>query len=89
MWKYLLEIYRMLKTGGHTFIHTTNLKAPGGWEHFSSQDEFSVEGHYPISPEIIEILAEHSGLRIIKTSSPDTKNFYLNRDYLVIMRKEA
>ena len=89
MWKYFVQIHRALKGGGHAFIHTTNLKAPGGWERFSSQDEFSVGGHYPISPEIIEILAEHSGLSITRTSTPDPSNFYLNRDYLVIVEKGA
>lgn len=89
MWKYFRQIHRALRTGGHAFIHTSNLKAPGGWERFSSQEEFSVIDHYPISPEIIDILAERSGLKIIKSSIPDPANFYLNRDYLVILEKNG
>ena len=89
MWKYFVQIHGALQVGGRAFIHTTNLMAPGGWEHFSNQDEFSVMGQYPISPEIIGILAEHSGLSITKTSTPDPTNFYLNRDYLVIVEKRA
>ena len=84
-----MQIHRALQIGGRAFIHTTNLKAPGGWEHFSSQAEFRVESHYAVSPEIIEILAEHSGLSITRTSTPDPSNFYLNRDYLVIVEKRA
>lgn len=87
MWKYFVQIHRALRQGGHAFIHTTNLKAPGGWGRFCSQKEFRVAGHYFISPEIVEILAQHSGLKIIKTSSPDPTNFYLNRDLLVVLHK--
>lgn len=87
IWKYFQEIRRALKKGGKAFLHTTNLKAPGGWERFTSQAEYMVEGHYFISPEIIEIFAAHSGMRIIKTSTVDPSNFYLNRDYLFVMEK--
>ena len=87
MWKYFVEIYRGLKQDGHSFIHTTNLKSPGGWERFKSQQEFNVGTHYFISPEIVEILATHSGFKIIKASTHDPTNFYLGRDYLIILEK--
>ena len=87
IWKYFQEIRRVLKKGGKAFLHTTNLKAPGGWERFTSQSEYMVEGHYFISPETIGILAGHAGFRIIKTSTVDPSNFYLNRDYLFVMEK--
>lgn len=88
MWRYFNEFNRILKNGGRAFIHTANLKAPGGWERFSKQHAYAVEGHYFISPEIIDILAEHSSFRIIKRSAIDAANFYLNRDYLVVLEKQ-
>jgi|GEM_PF-1164654 len=87
MRNYFSEINLILKQGGKAFIHTTNLKAPDGWKRFSSQDTYTIEGHYFISPEIVDILAQHSNLRIIKKSSIVSSNFYLNRDYLVILEK--
>lgn len=91
LWKYFQEIAGALKSGGRAFIHTTNLRAPGGWKRFTSQNEYSILGHYFISPEIVDILASHSGLRIIKTSprvsdSSET-NYYLKRDFLVVLEK--
>jgi SAM-dependent methyltransferase len=87
IWKYFCGIARLLKPGGKTFVHTANLKAPGGWERFASQDSYAVEGHYFLCPEMIGILAEHSGFKIVKASTPDPGNFYLNRDYLVVLEK--
>jgi cyclopropane fatty-acyl-phospholipid synthase-like methyltransferase len=88
MWKYFREIQRVLKTGGTAFLHTSNLMAPGGWKNFSEQNTFEIVDHYFISPEIVSILARQSGLKIIKTSTPDPTNFYLNRDYLFILKKD-
>lgn len=91
LWKYFQEIAGVLKSGGRAFIHTTNLRAPDGWKRFVSQNEYSVLGHYFISPEIVEIFASHSGLRIIKTSPPvvdsGETNYYLRRDFLVVLEK--
>lgn len=91
LWKYFQQIAGVLKSGGKAFIHTTNLRAPDGWKRFISQNEYSVLGHYFISPEIVEIFACHSGLRIIKTSAPvsdgSEANHYLKRDFLVVLEK--
>lgn len=87
MWKYFKEINIILKKGGRAFIHTTNLKSPGGWEQFSSQKVYSPETHYFVSPEIIGILAQHSNLKIIKSSTVDPNNMYLNKSYMVILEK--
>lgn len=87
MWKYFRAFRAILKDGGRAFVHTTNLMAPGGWARFQQQSGYSIEGHHFISPEIVSILAVRSGLQIIKTSAPDPSNFYLNRDYLVILQK--
>lgn len=87
MWRYFEELPVILKAGGKAFIHTTNLGAPDGWKRFTAQRSYSVEGHYFISPEIVAILAERSGLRIVKRSTPDPSSFYLNRDYLVVLEK--
>ena len=87
IWKYFNEIRTVLREGGKAFVHTTNLKAPKGWEWFSSQDTYSVGGGYFVCPEIIDVLAQHSNLRIVKRSSIDPSNFYLGRDYLVVLEK--
>lgn len=87
IWKYFKEIKRVLKKGGKAFIHTTNLKAPGGWNKFSKQDRYNVITQYFISPEIVQIFAEHSGLKIIKTSIPDATNIYLKDGYLAVLEK--
>jgi len=87
MWKYFFEIQKILKKGGKSFIHTTNLKAPGGWNRFVNQDEYDPAYHYFISPEIVHLLAQHSKLEIIKSLKVFPDNFYLYRDYLVILEK--
>lgn len=89
MWKYFREIFRVLKPGGHAFLHTSNLASPGGWEHFSSQSTYNVSNHYFICPQIIDILADKAKLLIVKNSQHDPSNFYLHRDFLFVMRKEA
>jgi SAM-dependent methyltransferase len=88
MWKYFTEIHNALKAGGKAFIHTTNLKSPGGWERFASQEDYDPQYHYFISPEIVDILAQHSNFRIVKSSKINSNNFYLYRDYLVILEKK-
>lgn len=87
IWRYFLGIHGLLKKGGKAFVSTANLKAPKGWQRFAGQDTYSIEGHYFISPEIVHILAERAHLKVIKTSAPDSKNFYFDRDYLVVLEK--
>jgi SAM-dependent methyltransferase len=86
IWSYFSEFRKILKKEGLIFLHTSNLKAPGGWERFASQQEYKVEGHYFISPEIVNILAEKAGFDIVKRSEVTT-NFYYKRDYLFILKK--
>ena len=87
MWKYFREIGNLLKSGGKAFVHTANLAAPDGWARFAQQEEASVGGHYFVSPEIVHVLASRGGFKIIKSSTPDPGNVYLNRDYLVVLEK--
>lgn len=87
MWKYFREIGRVLRKGGRAFLHTSNLCAPGGWKSFSNQESYSVIRHYFISPEIVNTLAERADLAIVKESSIDPGNFYLNRDYLFVVER--
>ncbi len=86
-WRYFLEIARALKPGGRAFLHTSNLRAPGGWEDFTSQELFTVSGHYFITPDTIALFAEKAGLEIVKDSTPSSDNFYLHRDYLFVLKK--
>jgi cyclopropane fatty-acyl-phospholipid synthase-like methyltransferase len=85
IWNYFKEIKKILKKGGRVCLHTTNLKAPKGWDRFNKQKFYSVEGHYFITPDIIKLFAEKAGYKIIKTSQVDTSNFYYSRDFLFLM----
>jgi SAM-dependent methyltransferase len=87
MWKYVREMRRTLKPGGKALVHTANLRAPGGWERFSAQDEYSIEGHYFITPEVFRTLLGHAELKAVAESKPDPENFYLNRDYVVVFER--
>jgi SAM-dependent methyltransferase len=89
IWRYVEEIERTLRPGGHAFLHTANLTAPGGWESFAAQAHYRPETHYFVSPEIMRTLISHTRMRIVKESEPDAGNFYLNRDYLVALGKPA
>ena len=88
IWSYFLEIKKMLKKDGKVFLHTSNLSAPMGWDRFVNQGEYSVEGHYFITPETIGVLAEKAGFEIIKTSTIDPANFYYHRDFLFILENK-
>lgn len=85
--RYVEEIARVLKPGGVTFVHTSNITAPRGWPKFAAQETFVVEGHYPMSPDLVRTVLERSGLTVERESTPDESNFYLARDYLAIARK--
>lgn len=86
-WKYFREFARTLKPGGRAFVHTANLRAPRGWEHFAAQDRFEIRGHYFVVPELVQLLGEHAGLVLEDESTPEDGNFYLRRDYLALFRK--
>lgn len=87
IWQYFCEISSSLKPGGRAFLHTTNLAAAAGWENFCAPRANDPTDHQFISPEIIDIFAYRSGLQIIKRSTIDPANFYLNRDYLFVLEK--
>jgi SAM-dependent methyltransferase len=87
MWKYVQEISRTLKPGGRALVNTANLRSPGGWERFSSQVGYSVEGHYFITPELFRTLLGHAGLKALAEPKPSGDNFYLNRDYVVLFER--
>lgn len=89
LWRHLRGIERLLRPGGHALIHTANLTAPLGWERFASQERYSVEGHFPLTPETVRTLVSHTGLRIVRESQPREDNFYLNRDYIAVLELPA
>lgn len=88
IWKYLNQISFLIKDGGFVFLHTSNLAAVNGWERFEKQDNYKIEGFYFVSPEIVKILTEKAGFKIIKESSVEKDNFYYKRDYLFIIQKK-
>jgi ubiquinone/menaquinone biosynthesis C-methylase UbiE len=87
MWRYFREFARVLRPGGHAFVHTATITTPGGWERFAAQRTFSVEGFYFVSPEIVQTLAVRAGLTPVEDSAPDEANAYLNRDYFALFRR--
>jgi SAM-dependent methyltransferase len=87
MWRYFREFARVLRPGGHAFVHTATLTTPDGWALFASQERYSVEGFYFVSPEIVRTLASHAGLTLVRESSADPDNAYLNRDHFALFRK--
>lgn len=89
LWKYINEIGKILNKSGKAFIHTSNIMAPDGWTSFVNPKSYGEkeELYYPTSPDQVKFLIEKSGMRVIKESSVDPKNFYLNRDYLVVIEK--
>ena len=84
LWRYFNLVREALKPGGRMLVHTTNLRAPLGWERFAGQESYSVEGHYFVTPELVLTLAERAGVRLLKASQADPANFYYNRDYLAV-----
>ncbi|MHC5855597.1 class I SAM-dependent methyltransferase [Nostoc sp.] len=86
IWKYLNSIYKILKEGGRAFIHTSSITTPNGWTRFCSKAD-SEQLYYPTSPEAIKWLIEKAEMTVIKESTPDGNNFYLERDYLVVIQK--
>ena len=84
---WLLAIHQGLKPGGKFFVHTANLATEAGWQRFARQKKFSIEGHYFVVPQIIQVLATQTGFRIVKESTKDQNNFYKERDYLAVMEK--
>lgn len=87
IWAYFKEINKALKDDGKVFLHTANLKTPGGWDRFKVQDRYWPGGFYFITPDIIDIFAEKAGFKIINHSKVDKSNFYYYRDYLFVMEK--
>ncbi len=87
MRRYLEETARVLKVDGKALVHTTNLTSDGGWSNFVKFDRYRPETHFYVSPETVRTLAERSGFKVIKESASDVSNFYLARDYLVVLGK--
>merc|ERR1712061_9295 len=83
----LRNIRRMLRPGGIFFVSFANLLAPDGWRRFSRQQNYSVGGFYFISPDIARCLLVKCQYEILKISSPQAGNTYLNRDLLVLARR--
>lgn len=87
MRRYFEEMARVLKAGGKAFVHTTNLTSDVGWSNFVKFDRYRPETHFYVSPETVRTLADRTAFRLVKESEPDPTNFYLARDYLVVLEK--
>lgn len=88
-WRYLVQLYEVLKPRGRALVHTTNLRAPRGWERFAQQRRYDVRGHYFVIPELIDLLAERAGFAVVQRSEPTDDNFYYARDYVALVEKLA
>jgi len=81
-------IHDILKPGGLFFVSFANLLAPDGWRRFARQKHYSVGGFYFISTDIAKCLLQRAGFSILKVSKPQKGNTYLNRDLLVLARRD-
>lgn len=86
-YRYLRQIHGLLEPGGRALVHTANLRAPRGWARFASQPAPSIRGFFFVTPETVDLLAEHAGFEIERRSDVDESNFYYGRDYVVLLRK--
>ena len=86
-WRYLKDFASVLKPGGRALAHTANLTAPGGWHRFRGQERYLPEGFYFVTPDQVKWLAAKAGLTVVRESTPDNENFYLERDYLILLEK--
>lgn len=83
-WRYLLLLDDVLKSARSRLVHTTNLRAPCGWDRFPQTATVrDVRGHYFVIPELVDLLAERAGFAVAQRSEPKDDNFYYARDYLV------
>ncbi|CBN73823.1 methyltransferase type 12 [Ectocarpus siliculosus] len=85
--KYIREIARVLKPGGKAFLSTANFLSPGGWDRFNAQDKYSVGGFYFMCPDMVRLMLDKAGLRVVREGDHDPSNSYYNRDYLVLVQK--
>jgi SAM-dependent methyltransferase len=88
-WRYLVQLHGVLKPRARALVHTTNLRAAGGWDRFAQQWRYDVRGHYFVIPELVDLLAERAGFVVVQRSEPTDHNFYYARDYLALVEKLA
>ncbi|MBW4574225.1 MAG: class I SAM-dependent methyltransferase [Aphanothece sp. CMT-3BRIN-NPC111] len=88
IWHSLNEIYKILRCNGRALIHTTNITIPIGGKRFEVQKNDGERLYFQTSPEAIKSLIAKLNMKVIKESVPDQSNFYLSRDYLVIVQKK-
>ena len=86
---YLLEIKRTLKAGGRAFISTADITSDGGFQRFQAQRCGSVGGFCFCSPEAVLHLVKKTGLVVLKIGERRATNTYLNRDFLLVVEKQA
>lgn len=86
-YRYLRQLHALLQPGGRAMVHTANLRAPEGWKRFASQPAPSIRGFFFVTPETVDLLAEHAGFVVERRSEVDPSNFYYRRDYVVLLRK--
>jgi SAM-dependent methyltransferase len=90
IWAYVKDFTRVLKPGGHAFIHTSNLTTEEGWKLFSSQERYYPEGFFWLTPQTVKTLAERGGLEVVsEIGTGRSPNYYYDRDYLIVLKKPA
>jgi len=89
MWRYLSEFARLVRPGGRFLVHTANIATSAGWEHFASQEKFTVPTHYFVTPETVLTLASHLPVTLVHRAEEDPANFYLGRDLLMVFERTA
>ncbi len=73
----------------YSYTHTHTHKHPAGFARFQKQKEASVQGFCWVSPDIVRMLVNKSGLEILKESQsvPQSENLYYMRDYICLVQK--
>jgi 2-polyprenyl-3-methyl-5-hydroxy-6-metoxy-1,4-benzoquinol methylase len=91
LYRYLQEMYRMLKPGAQAFFSTSDITSEGGWKRFASQKHATVGGFCFTSRDIVLKLVEEASLEIVRTGNHTSyeENVYLNRDFLCLVRKPS
>lgn len=52
---------------------------PGGWDRFSAQDKYSVGGFYFMCPDMVRLMFDKAGLKVVREGEHDPSNSYYNR----------
>eukprot|EP00916_Digyalum_oweni_P014843 GHVL01024279.1.p1 GENE.GHVL01024279.1~~GHVL01024279.1.p1 ORF type:complete len:204 (+),score=17.76 GHVL01024279.1:423-1034(+) len=68
IYRWLTNIEKLLKPGGHAVITVADITAKGCWQRFKRQSRYSVGGFYFVCPEMMKFLSRQCGLEWVTDS---------------------